>query len=75
VAQATDVDGHLPLRPTLDGTGAAASLVAAGERNDLVVVGSRGLGTLRAHLLGSVSRQVVEHCPCSVLVVRTSGER
>lgn len=39
----------------------------------LVVVGSRGLGTLRRALLGSVSNSVARHAHCPVLVVR--GER
>ena len=37
---------------------------------DLVVVGSRGLGTLDRWLLGSVSSSVTSNAHCSVLVVR-----
>lgn len=37
---------------------------------DLVVVGSRGLGTLARVLLGSVSDRLVHICPKPVLVVR-----
>lgn len=37
---------------------------------DLVVVGSRGHGTIESMLLGSVSRHVASHAPCSVLVAR-----
>lgn len=40
-------------------------------RADLVVVGSRGQGPLRAALLGSVAAEVVDHAPCAVLVART----
>jgi nucleotide-binding universal stress UspA family protein len=40
--------------------------------HDLVVVGSRGLGRIRATLLGSVSRFAVRHSPVPVLVVRDS---
>jgi len=40
---------------------------------DLVVLGSRGLGTLRSMLLGSVSAEVVDHAPCPVLVARASS--
>src|SRR5215218_2513329 len=36
----------------------------------LIVVGSRGLGTLRRALMGSVSDSVVRHAHCPVLVVR-----
>jgi nucleotide-binding universal stress UspA family protein len=38
---------------------------------DLIVCGSRGLGTLTSLLLGSVSQHLVMHAPCSVLVVRS----
>jgi nucleotide-binding universal stress UspA family protein len=41
---------------------------------DLIVVGHRGLSTVRAFLLGSVSDRVVSHATCSVLVVRPSLE-
>lgn len=36
----------------------------------LVVVGSRGLGTMSRVLMGSVSDSVVHHAHCSVMVVR-----
>jgi len=40
----------------------------------LVVLGSRGFGSLKRALLGSVSNGVVRHTHSSVLVVRGSGE-
>lgn len=51
---------------------AAAKIIEVTKRRraDLVVIGSRGLTGLKRFLLGSVSRQVVKHSPCSVLVVR-----
>ena len=36
----------------------------------LIILGSRGLGTLRRALMGSVSDSVVRHAHCPVLVVR-----
>jgi nucleotide-binding universal stress UspA family protein len=40
------------------------------ERFDLIVVGSRGLGSKASILLGSVSRQVAANTDCNVLVVK-----
>ena len=39
-------------------------------RPDLVVVGSRGMNDLPGYLLGSLSRTVLTHSPCSVLTVK-----
>ena len=44
----------------------AIGLLAA----DLIVVGHTGKSTVQRFLLGSVSGHLVEHAPCSVLVVR-----
>jgi len=44
--------------------------VARQEQPDILVVGSRGLGSLERLVLGSVSDYVVHHAPCPVLVVR-----
>lgn len=40
---------------------------------DVIVVGSRGRGRLRRALAGSVSRSVVRHATCPVLVVSRAG--
>ena len=44
--------------------------VTQSAKPDLLVVGSRGLTGLRRLFLGSVSHNLVEHAPCSVLIVR-----
>jgi nucleotide-binding universal stress UspA family protein len=56
--EATAVDGH-----------ATAVLLAASERAELLVLGRRGHGGFAGLLLGSVSRQCVEHAACGVVVV------
>jgi nucleotide-binding universal stress UspA family protein len=48
----------------------AVSLVHASRGADLLVVGSRGLGSFRGLLLGSVSQHVATHSHSSVVVVR-----
>jgi nucleotide-binding universal stress UspA family protein len=51
---------------------AADAIVSVAEtRNaDLVVMGTRGMGSFKGLLFGSVSTKVTQHAPCSVLVVR-----
>lgn len=44
--------------------------MAEHENFDLIVVGSRGLGSTASILLGSVSKRVLADAECSVLVVK-----
>ena len=44
--------------------------IAQNESFNLIVVGSRGLGSAASFLLGSVSKQVVSKASCDVLVVK-----
>ena len=48
---------------------AATELAAASADLDLLVLGSRGYGSLRSALLGSVSRALVRSAACPVVVV------
>ena len=67
-----------PRRPAVEIAilnGAPADLIVQDiERSgtDLVIMGARGLGTLKRLLLGSVSEAVLNHAGCSVLIVRAS---
>lgn len=55
----------------LEGNPAEAIIEVANTRkSDLIVMGSRGLGTLAGLVLGSTSQKVVAHAPCPVLIVR-----
>jgi nucleotide-binding universal stress UspA family protein len=49
---------------------AVPALLQVADGADLLVVGSRGHGTIRGMLTGSVSQQCVHHAPCPVVVVR-----
>lgn len=48
---------------------ASEVLIGAVVAGDLLVVGSRGHGSLTGLLVGSVSQQCVHHAPCPVVVV------
>lgn len=55
----------------LEGPAAEGILKVAESRNaDLIVMGTRGLGTLRGLLLGSVSSKVLQHAHCPVMLTR-----
>jgi nucleotide-binding universal stress UspA family protein len=44
--------------------------IAEKEAVDLVVIGSRGLGTIKGVFMGSVSQKVIYHATCPVLIVK-----
>lgn len=55
----------------LEGPAADAILAVANTRSaDLVVMGTRGMGSLEGLLLGSVSTKMTREAPCTVMVVR-----
>lgn len=55
----------------LEGSPAEAIIkVAVTRHSELIVIGSRGMGTLGGLLLGSTSQKVVSHAPCPVLIAR-----
>ena len=66
---------HRRIRPTVV-TGRPASALAglaADVKADLLILGSRGFSAIRSLLLGSVSAELVQDAPCSVLIARGSG--
>ncbi|SFC18097.1 universal stress protein [Streptomyces aidingensis] len=69
--------GHPGLDVTTESVagGPAAALLDASRESDVVVLGSRGLGTVAGFLLGSVSMQTVAWADCPVVVVRAGTER
>ncbi len=50
--------------------GDAISSLAGAEPYDLVVMGDRGQNRFEEQLMGSVSKTVLRHAPCSVLIAR-----
>ena len=43
---------------------------AVKNKSDLIIMGQRGQSKVSKWLMGSVSQQVVNHAPCSVMVVK-----
>jgi len=55
----------------LQGPAAQAILTVAQTRKaDMIVMGTRGMGAVKGFLFGSVSSKIVQHAPCTVMVVR-----
>jgi nucleotide-binding universal stress UspA family protein len=74
---AAQVPEGIPLH-TLIGHGQAVAEIlhrieAAGH--DLVVMGSRGRGSIRSLLLGSVSRAVMHHSPVPVVTIHADSAK
>ncbi|MFE5045924.1 universal stress protein [Streptomyces sp. NPDC056637] len=63
-------DGGSLVRERLVRGNAAEVLVDAAQGAEMLVVGSRGHGSFRRALLGSVSQQVAHHAPCPVTIIR-----
>jgi nucleotide-binding universal stress UspA family protein len=59
--------------PVPDSANVAETLIAIAEERDAgaIVVGSRGLGGIKARMLGSTSRKLLHDTHRPVLVVRT----
>ena len=72
--KAIEVVGDIPCEihtEFIEGSPAEAIIdVAKTRKSDVIVMGSRGLGTLAGLLLGSTSQKVVAHAPCPVLIIR-----
>jgi nucleotide-binding universal stress UspA family protein len=54
-----------------EGNAAAQILLIADEENvDTIIIGSKGVNTVKEFLLGGVSHKVIHHARCPVTVVR-----
>ncbi len=67
-------DTGVDVTPVVEEGQAAHVLVEAAEDADLLVVGRRGSGDLRHHVLGSVSRYCATHADTPVVVVPTDWD-
>jgi nucleotide-binding universal stress UspA family protein len=71
------VPDDLPVTAVLTEQPIRAALIdqIAKGKHDLVVMGSRGRGGVRAALLGSVSHYVLHHSPVPVLIIHAERSR
>jgi nucleotide-binding universal stress UspA family protein len=60
------------VRPVLSKGHAAYTIIKQAEKRNphIIIMGSRGFHDIKEYLLGSVSRRVVSHAPCPVLLVK-----
>jgi nucleotide-binding universal stress UspA family protein len=72
VAEALGTDAGIEVEKKLVEGDAGDALVAESASAELLVVGSHGRSGLKAALLGSVSRHVVSHAACPVVVVKAA---
>jgi nucleotide-binding universal stress UspA family protein len=74
VEEATAGQTAVEIEPDVSVGDPADFLIAASERLDLLVCGSRGYGPTRAVLLGGVSRRVTSEARCPVIVLARGSE-
>ena len=65
----------VPLRTLVAEGDPAASLIAASEQADLLVVGTRGRSPFAGLLLGAVSQRCAAGASCPVVLVKLHGEQ
>ena len=70
VSHVTDVTPDIVVRSTLSEAEPGPALVDQSSGPDLLVVGSRGLGSVRELLPGSVGTFCARHSRCSLVIVR-----
>jgi nucleotide-binding universal stress UspA family protein len=66
-------DEPIRIEARLEQGAAAPVLVEASTRADLLVVGARGRGPVRAALLGSTSSYAIQHAHCPVAIIHSDS--
>jgi nucleotide-binding universal stress UspA family protein len=74
VAAAIAEENGIDVEPDVSVGDPADFLIAASDRLDLLICGSRGYGPTRAVLLGGVSRRVTNEARCPVIVLARGTE-
>jgi len=73
IAEALGTEAAIEIEKRLVEGDAGDALVSESAGADLAVVGSHGRSGIKAALLGSVSRHVVDRAACPVVVVKAPG--
>lgn len=73
IADVFPSDAPVEIESKLAEGDAGETLVEEARDAELLVMGSRGRSGIASVLLGSVSRHVVSHAPCPVVVVKALG--
>jgi nucleotide-binding universal stress UspA family protein len=73
IAEALGTEAVIEIEKRLVEGDAGDALVSESAGADLVVVGSHGRSGVKAALLGSVSRHVIDRAACPVVVVKAPG--
>jgi nucleotide-binding universal stress UspA family protein len=73
IADALSAEPTIEIERRLVEGDAGDALVSESAEADLVVVGSHGRSGIKAALLGSVSRHVVDRAACPVVVVKAAS--
>ena len=73
VVQESGLDPSTRTRAEIGSAGSRIVELCAGEHAELVVLGSRGRGGLKAALLGSVSSEVASKSPCPCVIVSNAA--
>lgn len=75
IAREAGLEADVPRRVEIGDAAGRIVAVCEAEGAELVVLGSRGRGTLKSALLGSVSSQVAGSAPCPCLIVPPGAVR
>ncbi|MHA0286250.1 universal stress protein [Mycobacterium sp. C3-094] len=68
-------DAEIDVRILLRRDGVVTELADAARQADMLVLGSRGLGPVGGVALGSVSRTMLQHAECPVVIVKEGAVR
>ena len=71
-AQLPAVCGEISQHLEVGDTASVILSMAQKESVDLIIMGSRGLGMIKEHVLGSMSHRVTTHATCPTLIVKSS---